>query len=118
MILCVCSVSNSTAHESDHLAGSYSICDCVYVYINVCVCAVCLIPQHMKVTTWRGLVPSVTLCVFGVCVCSVFNTTAYENDHLAVFHSHYINDCVQAGERGKVVLGHYFLPPQDILNCM
>ena len=45
----------------------------------------------------------------------VFCSSAYESDHLAVFHSRYITDRVRAGDRSKVILGHYFLPPQDIV---
>ena len=45
----------------------------------------------------------------------VFSSSAYESDHLSVFHSRYITDRVRAGDRSKVILGHYFLPPQDIV---
>ncbi|KAL8610738.1 hypothetical protein ACOMHN_016721 [Nucella lapillus] len=46
----------------------------------------------------------------------VFTSTAYIIEHLEVFHSRYISDCVKAGDRSNVILGHYILPPQDILN--
>ncbi|XP_076444313.1 uncharacterized protein LOC143282524 [Babylonia areolata] len=46
----------------------------------------------------------------------VFNSAAYIIEHLEVFHSRYITDCVKAGNRSDIVLGRYILPPQDILN--
>ncbi|KAK7115772.1 serine/arginine repetitive matrix protein 5-like [Littorina saxatilis] len=46
---------------------------------------------------------------------SVFSSHAYESEHLAVFHSRYVYDSVRAGDRSTVVLGKYFLPPQDIV---
>ncbi|KAK7478407.1 hypothetical protein BaRGS_00030332 [Batillaria attramentaria] len=45
----------------------------------------------------------------------VFSSEEYQNEHLAVFHSRYISDCVRAGNRSKVVLGKYYLPPPDIV---
>ena len=47
-------------------------------------------------------------------LCRAFKSTAYESDHLAVFHPRYIHDRVRAGDRAEVVLGHYFLPPPEI----
>lgn len=46
----------------------------------------------------------------------VFQSQAYISEHLAVFHSRFIDDSVHAGDRSKVVLGRYFLPPHDILE--
>ena len=60
------------------------------------------------IDTWPSLALS---------LCRVFHSRAYESDHLAVFHSQYINDMVRAGNRSRVILGQYFLPPQDIVDC-
>ena len=68
----------------------------------------CKLKCIQMIDTWLSLALS---------VCRVFHSRAYESDHLAVFHSQYINDMVRSRNRSKVILGQYFLPPQDIVDC-
>ena len=86
----------------------------------------CKLKCIQMIDTWLSLALSCKLkCIqmidtwlsLALSVCRVFHSRAYESDHLAVFHSQYINDMVQSRNRSKVILGQYFLPPQDIVDC-
>ncbi|XP_055956465.1 uncharacterized protein LOC126817274 [Patella vulgata] len=48
----------------------------------------------------------------------LYESEAYLNEHLTIFHVQYINDCIKSGDRKKVVLGKYFLPPLEIQNLI
>ncbi|XP_060556026.1 uncharacterized protein LOC132716722 [Ruditapes philippinarum] len=45
---------------------------------------------------------------------SVFDSEAYVEEHLAVFHPNYIKECVKRGGTDQVILGKYFFPPGDV----
>ncbi|KAL3866112.1 hypothetical protein ACJMK2_043444 [Sinanodonta woodiana] len=44
----------------------------------------------------------------------IFECEAYLDEHLAVFHPNFINQCWKIGDVKAVAVGKYFLPPQDI----
>ncbi|KAK6180466.1 hypothetical protein SNE40_012614 [Patella caerulea] len=48
----------------------------------------------------------------------LYESEAYLNEHLTIFHVQYISDCIKSGDRKKVVLGKYFLPPLEIQNLI
>ncbi|XP_045216489.2 uncharacterized protein LOC123566446 [Mercenaria mercenaria] len=45
---------------------------------------------------------------------SIFESEAYLEEHLAVFHPNYIKECVKRGHIEQVTLGKYFFPPEDV----
>ena len=45
---------------------------------------------------------------------SLYKTEAYLDEHLAIFHSSYVDKCVEKGDIKKVALGKYFLPPLEL----
>ncbi|ESP00546.1 hypothetical protein LOTGIDRAFT_149761 [Lottia gigantea] len=49
---------------------------------------------------------------------SLYKSNAYLNEHLAIFHSQYIVDCLQNGDTRNIVLGRYFLPPLPLQHFM
>lgn len=44
----------------------------------------------------------------------IFESNAYLDEHVAVFHPNYICECVKQNNMKAVVLGKYFFPPKDI----
>ncbi|XP_067665192.1 telomere repeats-binding bouquet formation protein 2-like [Haliotis asinina] len=48
----------------------------------------------------------------------LYDSSAYINEHLAIFHSSYISECVKKEDMKKVVLGDYFLPPLEVMEVI
>ncbi|XP_046543069.1 telomere repeats-binding bouquet formation protein 2-like [Haliotis rubra] len=48
----------------------------------------------------------------------LYDSSAYINEHLAIFHSSYISECVRKEDMKKVVLGDYFLPPLEVMEVI
>ncbi|XP_071085063.1 telomere repeats-binding bouquet formation protein 2-like [Haliotis cracherodii] len=48
----------------------------------------------------------------------LYDSSAYINEHLAIFHSAYISECVRKEDMTKVVLGDYFLPPLEVMEVI
>lgn len=46
----------------------------------------------------------------------IFQSSAYRDEHLAVFHAKYISDSTKVPSQ-KIPVGKYFLPPKEIQNC-
>ncbi|KAK3578284.1 hypothetical protein CHS0354_010488 [Potamilus streckersoni] len=44
----------------------------------------------------------------------IYVSEAYLDEHLAVFHPNFINQCWKAGDVKAVAVGKYFLPPKEI----
>ena len=53
----------------------------------------------------------------GEVCCSVFESSAYLDEHLAVFHPNFICECVKQGSLRADLLGNYFFPPMDVQDC-
>ena len=45
---------------------------------------------------------------------SLYRSPAYLEEHLAIFHASFIQDCLMAGDVNNVALGAYFLPPPNL----
>ncbi|XP_013380855.1 uncharacterized protein LOC106151954 [Lingula anatina] len=45
---------------------------------------------------------------------SIYQSHAYYNEHLAVFHASFIDECIRAKSVKRVNLGLYLLPPKEV----